>query len=77
VLAESIIHENERGHGLDQWDGSGQDAGLVTAGAIMFAPSHADAIKSTADVEAFGRGQAEHGLGEIGFEPIEHRFAPA
>jgi len=33
--------------------------------------------KTTADLKALGRRQREHGLGQVGLEPVEHRFTQA
>ena len=44
---------------------------------VMCAAGHARAGKAAADFEAFACGQREHGLGQVGFEPVEHGFAEA
>lgn len=57
--------------------GGGADAVLDTAeGIIMGAAGEQDPGEAGADFEAFGGGQAEHGLGEVGFEAVEDWFAP-
>lgn len=43
----------------------------------MFEAGEFDAIEAGADFEAAGGGQAEHGFGEVGFEPVEDGFTPA
>ena len=44
---------------------------------VVLAAGHGDATETGADFEALGRGQAEHRLGEVGLEAVEHRVAPA
>jgi hypothetical protein len=46
-------------------------------GVVVLAAGHGDATEAGADFEALGRGQAEHRLGQVGLESVEHRVAPA
>src|SRR4051812_6404305 len=43
---------------------------------VMLRSRQQNAAKTRAHVEAFRSGQAQHGLRQIGLEPIKHRLAP-
>src|SRR5688500_1253469 len=45
-------------------------------GIVVLYPGEVGAAEARADLEAFACGQAEHGLGEIGFQAVEDRLAP-
>ncbi len=58
--------------------GCGADsATLVAEGVVMFEAGEFDAIKAGAYFEAARGWQAEHGFGEVGFQPVEDWFTPA
>ena len=44
---------------------------------VVFAAGQQGAGEARADLEALGGGQAQHGLGEVGLELVEDRFAEA
>jgi len=134
MLAQEVIADDERGHGLDHRDGAGQDAGIVTApsgefgglagdgdgllrfgnrsgrfesdaeedmfavadaaldaagavgeglhasfldheGVVVFASGEARPGKAAANFKSLCRGQAHHGLGQIGFQFVKDRLA--
>src|ERR1017187_2231068 len=50
---------------------------LRAKGVVVLQTGQQNSSKTVAALETFARGQAQHGLGEIGFELVEHRFAPA
>jgi hypothetical protein len=44
---------------------------------IVLGAGHENAAKARADLKSFGRRQTEHRFAKIGFQAVEHRFAPA
>ena len=56
--------------------GCGDLAILGTERIVMLRAGHQDAVEPGAEIKSFGGRQAEHGLGEVGLEAVEDRFAP-
>src|SRR5262245_54444683 len=43
---------------------------------VVLAACELDAVEAGADIESLGRGQTEHGFGEVGFKAVKDGFTP-